>query len=318
MNPKYLIKGIIKSIPGIERIYEFSPRTGGTDNPRYCYSVWLRHLVYSFENGWTTVPKTIAELGPGESLGVGIAGLISGAEEYFAFDIKRYNNSAKNNLEIFDELIELFRQKHPIPGSTEFPKLKPFLGDYSFPDHIFNDEYLEEILNEERLGRIRNSITLLDQVETLNATTMITYMVPWNDTSLTKNDSVDMIFSQGVLHYISDLQSTFEIMYKWLKPKGLMSHLIPFISLDLSDTWYGHWEYSDLEWNLIKGRSNIYSNREPYSTYIKLLHKYKMKIVFEKKIIEETKIERGKLASRFKEFTSEDITISSLFIQATK
>lgn len=132
---------------------------GSTLNARYCYSVWLRHLIFAYDNdnGITAVPKRIAELGPGDSLGVGISALISGADEYFAYDVIKYQPT-EVNLNIFNEPIELFKNRTDIPNETEFPKLKPYLKSYNFPTKIFSQSYLDKILEENRLAKIRRSI----------------------------------------------------------------------------------------------------------------------------------------------------------------
>jgi hypothetical protein len=109
--------------------------TGGTDSARYCFSVWLRHLVMAAENGLNTNPKVIAELGPGDSLGTGIAALLSGAEIYYAFDVVQHANVARN-LAMLDELIALLRLGTDIPGADEFPVVEPPLSDYRFPSGI--------------------------------------------------------------------------------------------------------------------------------------------------------------------------------------
>src|SRR5262245_66258769 len=58
--------------------------TGGTVSPRYCYSVWLRHVGLMHAHGLDTDPRTLVELGPGESIGVECAALLTGAERYVA------------------------------------------------------------------------------------------------------------------------------------------------------------------------------------------------------------------------------------------
>ena len=75
--------------------------TGGTNSDRYCYSVWLRHLILLNKNGLTKCPQSVAEIGPGDSIGMGIAALISGADEYYAFDIIPHAN-IEMNLKIFE------------------------------------------------------------------------------------------------------------------------------------------------------------------------------------------------------------------------
>lgn len=318
MRTTSLIKAVIKSVPGIERVLNLHKTSGGsTLDARYCYSVWLRHLILAYETGWTAIPENIAELGPGDSLGVGISALISGAAQYYAFDAVKYH-SPEVNLKVFDDLVVLFRQKTPVPDDTEFPKLKPFLKDYGFPGHILTPAHMDEMLNEQRLLKIRNSIKALGKGPAIEADPMITYMAPWNDASVIKNQSVDMILSQAVLMHIDDLQSAYETMFKWLKPKGLMSHQIDFKSVGTADTPFGHWEYSDLEWKIIRGRRSYLLNREPCSTHIKYLNGCNFNIVREVRVAEETPIEKNRLARRFRNLTAEDLGTSGLFVQATK
>jgi len=317
MKAKYLIKGIIRSIPGIKYVRDIREKTGGTCDARYCYSIWLRHLIYAYQNGFNVMPQKLAELGPGDSLGIGISALISGVEQYYALDIVKYSND-EVNLKIFDDLVKLFQQKTPIPDDKEFPRVKPYLKNYDFPEHIFPEHYLRRILDKNRLLKIRNSIRSLESSVIIKEDDMISYVVPWNETSLIRLQSLDMIISQAVLQHIDNLSLTYKSMSNWLKPNGLLSHEIDFKSMGSSDTWYGHWEYSDLEWKIIRGRKVFYINREPYSTHIKLLNDNNFKIIFDLKTIAKTKINSKNLAGRFKNSTPEDLTISSTFIQATK
>jgi hypothetical protein len=103
-----VLKGIATSIPGVRNF--IMQRTGGTDSASYCYAVWLRYLLMAYENGLDSQPKIVAEIGPGDSLGIGLSALITGAEKYYAFDIIKYANYERNST-IFDELIEIFRKK---------------------------------------------------------------------------------------------------------------------------------------------------------------------------------------------------------------
>jgi hypothetical protein len=318
MKLSYLLKGIVKSIPGIERLYKFEKTTGGTDKARYCYAVWLRHLVMAWENGYTAVPKHIAELGPGDSLGIGISALISGAEQYHALDIVRYS-TAERSLKIFDELVTLFKNRASIPSQSEFPNMKPSLKSYDFPSHILTDEYLNKVLSADRLQKIRNAIESMDNPDTSKNGTMIKYCVPWNNEETIERESVDMIISQAVLQHVDNLELTFRCMNKWLRNNGIMSHTIDFKSMGSSATWDGHWTYSDMEWKIVKGRKKYLINREPYSTYLKLLQNHGFDLIFHKKAISESFVSSGaNLAKRFRNMPKEDFTISGAFIQATK
>ena len=46
--------------------------------------------------------------------------MLTGSDHYLAFDIIKFA-SVKQNLKIFDELVELFRNREPIPGEAQFP-----------------------------------------------------------------------------------------------------------------------------------------------------------------------------------------------------
>ena len=318
MNTATVIKAVVKSVPGIERVFNLHKTGGGaTLDARYCYSVWLRHLMLAHESGWTGIPGKVAELGPGDSLGVGLAALICGAEQYFAFDAVQYR-AADVNFKVLDDLARLFRDRAPVPDGKEFPRLKPRLADYRFPAHILTPSHLEDMLDESRLRRIRNSIATLGNGRAPAPDAMITYAAPWHDASVVRSDSVDMILSQAVLMHVDDLPLAYGTMFKWLKPGGLMSHQIDFKSVGTADTPFGHWEYSDLEWKIIRGRRSYLINREPYSTHIKLLHACNFRIVREIKAQEETPADRTRLARRFRNLTPEDLRTSGLFVQAAK
>src|SRR5689334_17334685 len=78
-NAATFIPGVSK-LPPVKRVFERrSLGTKGTDQARYCYSVWLRHLSLAAANGLDTDPKSVAELGPGDSIGIGIAAVLTGA-----------------------------------------------------------------------------------------------------------------------------------------------------------------------------------------------------------------------------------------------
>jgi hypothetical protein len=132
-------------------------RTGGTDSARYCYSVWLRHLTLAHEHNLPTHVATVAELGPGDSLGIGLAALLSGANRYYAFDVVRYAINDRN-LTILDELVALFRERSPLPDTTEFPQVFPRLRSYEFPHHVLPASRLDSALEPGRVETIRRAL----------------------------------------------------------------------------------------------------------------------------------------------------------------
>lgn len=310
MKLRPLLYGIATFVPGVNQLR--AKGTGGTDSARYCYSVWLRHLVTAKKNGFNPHPEVVAELGPGDSLGIGLAALLSGSDRYFAFDVVEHAN-IERNLSVLDELVTLFRDKAPIPGNDEWPNVKPRLDDYRFPSDVLDESRLRHALEESRVERIRNSVRNVRQEGSI-----IEYKVPWYKADVLEADAVDMIYSQAVLEHVDDLESTYKAMYSWLKPAGYMSHAIDFKCHGTADEWNGHWAYSDPVWKLIRGKRPYLLNREPHSTHVALIEKEGFRIVCDKKTTSESKYTAQQLAGRYRSLSREDLVTSGTFIQAIK
>ena len=310
MKYKPLIKGILTFVPGIHQFCV--KRTGGTDSARYCYSVWLRHLVMARNNGLNKYPKIVAELGPGDSLGIGLSALISGCDKYFAFDVVEYAN-VERNLEIFDTLLTLFKNRADIPGEDEFPEVKPYLEEYDFPTDILDENRLQHALEKSRIEKIRHSIIDLQRKDS-----PIQYKVPWFDASIIEKESIDMIYSQAVLEHIDDLLNTYKAMRLWLKSTGYISHQIDFRCHGTANEWNGHWAYSNFMWKLIKGKRPYLLNREPHSTHIAILKEENFRVVCDKKNESTSSLTKAALAPSFKSISDDDLITSGAFIQAVK
>ncbi len=308
---KQLIRGMVTLIPGVYNIFT-RKRTGGTVSAKYCYSVYLRHLVMANKSSLPNDPKIIAELGPGDSIGIGLAALISGAEKYYALDVVDYATNERN-LDIFDELVTLFKNKEDIPGEDEFPKVIPRLSSYAFPRDILTDDRLNAVLDSDRLSVLRQEI-----VNVNNEHPVIQYQVPWYDSSIIEKESVDMVLSQAVLEHIEELEFSYEKMYLWLKPGGFMSHSIDFGSHGLTNEWNGHWAYSDFMWKLIKGGRPFLINRRPYSHHVKFLEETGFNVIRDMADHWTCGIDRKKLARRFRGMLENDFITRRAFIQAIK
>jgi hypothetical protein len=95
IKSRSLAIGIATFIPGFR---SFTARkTGGTVSARYCYSVWLRHLCMLHAHGLPMTFETVVEFGPGDSLGTGLAALLSGADRYITLDAVRYAVSVRRS-----------------------------------------------------------------------------------------------------------------------------------------------------------------------------------------------------------------------------
>ncbi len=306
---KQTLYGLATFIPGFRLRQQ---GTSGTDTARYCYSVWMRHLIMADQNGLCTMPKVVAELGPGDSIGVGLAALLCGAEKYFAFDIVEYA-SLERNVHIFAELVDLLRRKEKIPSADEFPEAKPQLKSYDFPHHILSDARLNYSCSDSRVDRIRESL-----LDTLSAQSIIRYVAPWHERHLVEKESVDMIFSQAVLEHVDDLTFTYRTFHDWLKPDGFMSHQIDFRCHGTAEKWNGHWAYSDLRWKMIKGRRPYLLNLETHSKHISFLKHTGFRIVGDVATKSPSELSRHEVAVRFRNMPEDDLTTSGAFIQSVK
>ena len=302
LNALTLIPGVA-AIPVIKRLLAGRiTGTGGTCSARYCYSVWLRHLVLAAESNQNPDPQTIAELGPGDSLGIGLAALLSGAAKYLAFDVHEYA-SAERNLSIFEELVQLFKARTPVPDETEFPGISPKLRSYGFPASILTEARMNVALAPERIDRIRNSLR-----NCKSEFSLIQYRVPWLSSSVIERNSIDLVYSQAVLEHVDNLSEVYDCMNSWLKPTGFVSHQIDLKCHGWAKEWNGHWAYSDFMWKLIRGKDAWMINREPKSTHLRLLRESGFEIIRCDPVTTPSKLKQDSLAKRFRNFETDDLT----------
>jgi hypothetical protein len=250
----------------------------------------------------------VGELGPGDSLGIGLAAMLSGAEVYYALDIVPFA-AAEKNLAILDELVALFRSRAPIPAADELPGVYPRLDSYDFPRALLSDERLDRALAVERVERIRRAILGKEP-------RILRYLAPWHDPAVVPAASLEMIYSQAVLEHVGDLPGVYRAMRRWLRPGGFISHEIDFSSHGYSDYWNGHWRFSPLVWRLITGGRPYSLNREPYSTHIRLVREAGFRIVLDEPHRRSSAITRRQLARQFRWLSDEDLEICGTFLQA--
>lgn len=291
----HMLKGALTWVPVLNAWRIRRGSTGGSDSPRYCYSAWLRHLVSLERYGFRVSDTRVGELGPGDSIGIGLAALLSGAAQYIGLDIVPF--AAKANLEeVFDELVRLYSRRESIPDNDEFPLLRPILDSYAFPRHLINLSNLsaraEKIRKEFRTG--------------VKTSEVVTYQAPWTSPNDIALGSLDLIFSQAVLEHVDALEQTYVATSAWLKPGGFISHVIDFGAHHLSPFWNGHWAYSDLQWRLVRGRREFLLNREPLSTHLGCAQKAGLEILRIMPRYDDNGLPQRCLASRFQNLCNED------------
>jgi hypothetical protein len=251
----------------------------------------------------------VAELGPGDSLGIGLAAILCGADRYIALDAKPHANTERN-LSVFDELARLFHDRIPIPDDNEWPRVQPKLSGYAFPTHILTPDRLDECLAESRLRHIRNAIA------GARGPVSVAYRAPWSAPSVIEPACVDFIISQAVLEHVEDLETTYGAMRSWMKPGASMSHSIDFWCHGLTWAWNGHWTIGDLTWRVVRGARGYLINRQPLSTHLDLLAKNGFEPVHVERRREETS-PGFRLAKRFRTLSAEDLSTRGAFIQAS-
>lgn len=295
MNLRQLAYGLLSFVPGIpESLYR---GTGGTDSADYCYCIWMRHLLLARSHGMTGLPCVVAELGPGDSIGVGLAALLSGAQRYVAFDAMRHVDRT-SVLAIFDRLVELFEQRTPVPGRDRFPELPFDLPDRDFPKDVLPDAHLRTTLAPDRVAHLR--AVLAGSASGAE----VDYRAPWDALLEGDESSVDLLLSNAVMEHVADLPTTYTTLARWLKPGGYASHQIDFRSHGLFRAWDGHWGCPDWLWRLFVGRRLYLLNRAPLSTHLALAAASGLRLVALIKVPRMPETRR--VARRFRGMSDED------------
>ena len=296
--------------------------TGGTDSARYCYSVWMRHVVKAHEAGVWNAPRCVAELGPGDSLGIGLAALLTGVERYLAFDVVQHASN-RRNLEVFDQLVELVRARADIPDEEEFPVVKPYLDEYDFPAEVFTDDQINRSIAPERLVRIRQAIESLGMGENDRDDSPIRYVVPWADVKNLRIDDnavqkrhIDMIYSQAVLEHVDELDQAYAAMKNWLHKDGFISHQIDFKCHGTALDWDGHWAISDRVWKIMRGRRPYLINRRSCSAHLKYLETNDFHVKIQNPIYTDPTVTRSQLAVGFRGLSDSDLRTSGVYLLA--
>jgi SAM-dependent methyltransferase len=241
--------------------------TGGTSTAPYCYEVFLKHLAHCHAAGMSSVPSSVAEIGPGDSIGIGLAALISGADRYCGLDVVPYSFSERNE-RIFRELVSFFRDRTPRP-SCGWPNYDPLLDERLFPSAILDDAALDRSLAPDRLDAISAALAGAP-----GGPIRIAYSCPWTSDASIVPESVDWIWSQSVMEHVDDVEGAYAAMHRWLKPGGFISHQVDLRSHGVSAEWNGQWGIPGWQWRVMRGRRTYLINRLPYSAHAALVRRF--------------------------------------------
>lgn len=309
---KPVLKGLLTWVPGVQQAFYDASAGGGTQSATYCYGVWLKHLTLLWHHGMRAMPRTVVELGPGASLGTGLAALLSGAERYIAVDTVRHARP-DTTLAALQQLVTLFAAYAPRPRSG-WPDFDHLLDARLFPAHILTPELFRRTLAPERIASLQRDIGRLQDPSPQSAIRYAT----WKDRVPIEPGSADLVFSHAVFCHVEQPEEVYANCARWLKPGGWMSHQTDFSSLGVTEPWNGHYQYGERTWKLVAGRRPYFVSRAPCSEHLRLLRKHGFEIVTVIRGTRDDGLSRSQLAPRWRELPDEDLRCWSAFIIARK
>jgi hypothetical protein len=307
INFKALAEGTLSLLPGTAWL--FSRGTLGTGSARYCYAVWLRHLIRTAPFRQEPLAGLVVELGPGDSLGIGLAALLCGATRYIAVDVVRHAN-VERNLAVLSELAQLFAARSAIPTGDEFPEIKPRLDNHAFPEALLPPEAMRAHLAPARIEAIAAALR-----GTVGDDAPVRYVDPASGSRIPPG-SASMVFSQAVLEHVDDLEGVYGACHAWLAPTGIMSHQIDLKSHGTALEWNGHWVYPDALWALLRGRRSYLLNREPCGGHLERMARASFEVLTAERYCLPSRLERQQLAARFRTMVEEDLGTAGVFVVA--
>jgi len=274
----------------------------GTVSAESCYSIFLRHLTLLRQAGVNEIARSVAELGPGSSIGVGLAALLAGAERYYGLEVVDFTDP-KVDAEVLDKLTGLFRRRATIPSTGIHSRRFPDLDNYDWPEWLdlgSNTEW------EKRVQSIRKDI--------ITRARCVKIAAPWTDQVTIEPASVDWIISQSVLEHVDDLAGAYAAMAQWLRPGGIASHLIDFQSHGMTSEWNAHWAIDDRVWHIMRGRRPYLLNRLPYAAHLAIAAEWGFTPIMEMKNKRFDGLIPADFAPRFRKIGDEDARTAMVFV----
>jgi hypothetical protein len=310
MGARTVAKGLLSWIPGLQ--LQFVPHGSGTASADYCYGVWMKHLTLLWAQGMREMPRSVLELGPGASVGTGIAALLSGAERYIGIDAVAYATPQASRA-VHQQLVALFERRAPRP-TAGFPSFDEYLDKRLFPAHILDEQRLGRSLAPARLARVAEAVAALASPHPDAALRYVT----WSQAPAIAAGSVDLVFSHVVMNQIDDLEGVYARCARWLRTGGWMSHQIDFTSLDTTPEWNGHRRYGELAWKLIAGRRAYFVNRAVCSTHLDIMRRAGFELVHVIRGARQGGLTRAQLAPRWRACSDEDLSTQTAFVVARR
>jgi hypothetical protein len=324
-----MLGGLKSLMPGVNF------RGVGGASARYVYAVWARHLATMAEHGVDVPRGTVVELGPGDTLGLCLAALLTGSATAVALDVVRHVSAAQTR-QIFADLVALYRARAPLPADDELPRVYPRMTGPRELSRVVDEATLAAALTPERVARIAERLEAAVQDSVQHDThddgargdgdqtgaVCLRYTCPWTASSV-RAGTADVVVSQSALEYLphesgsGGLSAAFASMRRWLRVGGVISHQINLAS-PFGREWNAHWAVGDAAWRIVRGRRPHYENRVPLSEYVRLCADHGFKVLVARVTHAPEGVARGRLAPRFRELAAEDYTATNVHLLARK
>jgi hypothetical protein len=275
------------------------------------YGIWIKHLALLRALGMEKLPVDVAEFGPGDSTGAGLASLLSGVQRYRGFDVAHFVD-LKRDLRLVGEIAQLVRQR--APAQRGWPDIGQRLHEAVWA------------------GMIEPGATGLKRVHALEAALAhalvtsyepddprpIRVLAPWQPQTCCFRAGFDMVFSHSVVQYVAHIDHFFTACAALLRPGGWMSHQIDLSSMRMTRAWNGHLAYPDAMWRFLTARQPYFPKRWLLSDYLAAACKAGLQVMQVLRLQDSTGLPRNRLALPFRAYSDEELQCRGAFLVARK
>jgi len=278
------------------------------------YRIWIKHLSLLHGATGCGVPQVVAELGPGDTLGTGVAALLSGADRYFGIDVHPFARNALTR-DVAAGLCDLFAARAPA-AVRGWPDFAPFLDARGFPSSVLSQSVLARTLADARVAAILADVSRFTNDGHAGGR-FLNYAAPYSASSI-PDGAVDLFLSHSVLEHVADVPAALRLMHRALKAGGLMSHQFDLKSHGITRSWDGHRAFERGLWKIVVGRRPFLVNRLPYSAMIEHIEQAGFRILDARRLFEQPTLDRSSLCREWQRASDEDLRTIGGFVQAQK
>ena len=244
----------------------------------------FKYLISRSQGRLDITDKVVLEVGPGDSMGMGLLFLAHGAKKVYLVD----------------------RFKHI------------FWDDY---DAIYYRNFLSEISNQDVPNRsvVKEALRIKNGKIILNPD-LLEYRLGDAAKIPLEDSSVDFLFSNAVVEHVRHAELAVQEFARVTKDSGFNVHEVDLRDHFFSKEPLRLLSYSDWLWDFMTCNRPGYSNRLRCSDYCKIFksNKFIIERLFHTRTIEQTQVVSLKLSSKFKEYPLEELTILAFWVLLKK